>query len=133
MQISTSLLARQAISLKLGHFKMLNWLVTLVCGGAVQDRNFQDNAEFFQDCFEAGRRFKIMNPDKMRAEYGKLVYMLMDSADDHIQNLLEFRSVRPLRTVHALLAGCSGLAVLDDPLVEVATAEIVTGQARCDQ
>ena len=95
---------------------------------AMQDRNFQDNAEFFQDCFEVGRRFKIMNPDKMRAEYGKLIYMLMDSADDHIQNLLEFRCVRPLRTVYSLLEECNGLAVLDNPLVEVATAEIVAGE-----
>ena len=69
-----------------------------------------------------------MNPDKMRAEYGKLIYMLMDSADDHIQNLLEFRCVRPLRTVYSLLEECNGLAVLDNPLVEVATAEIVAGK-----
>ena len=58
----------------------------LTCGlPRMQDRNFQDNAEFFQDCFEAGRRFKIMNPDKMRSEYGKLVYLLMDSADSQLQ------------------------------------------------
>lgn len=93
----------------------------------VRDRNFQDNAEFFQNCFEAGRRFKIMNPDKMRSEYGKLVYLLMDSSDDHVQNLLEFKCVRPLRTVYTLLEECNGLAVLQDPLVEAATAEIVAG------
>ena len=93
----------------------------------LQDRNFQDNAEFFQNCFEAGRRFKIMNPDKMRSEYGKLVYLLMDSSDDNVQNLLEFKCVRPLRTVYTLLEECNGLAVLQDPLVEAATAEIVAG------
>lgn len=47
----------------------------------VTDRNFADNQHFFQQCFEVGRRHKIMNPEKMRSEYGKLVYMLMDSAD----------------------------------------------------
>ena len=69
-----------------------------------------------------------MNPDKMRSEYGKLVYMLMDSSDDHIQSLLEFRCVRPLRTVYSLLEECNSLSVLDDPLVELATAEIIAGK-----
>lgn len=41
--------------------------------------------------------------DKMRSEYGKLVYLLMDSADENIQELIEFRCVRPLRTVYTLL------------------------------
>ena len=51
----------------------------------LQDRNFQDHAEFYQDCFECARRWKVMNPDRLRSEYGKLVYMLMDSTDVQIQ------------------------------------------------
>ena len=68
-----------------------------------------------------------MNPDKMRSEYGKLVYLLMDSADETVQNLLEFKCVRPLRTVYTLLEECNALTVLQDPLVDLATAEIVAG------
>lgn len=90
----------------------------------IRDRSFADNAEFFQSVFEVGRRYKIMNPDKMRAEYGKLMYMLMDSADPHIQELLEFKCVRPLRTVYSLLEEKGGVRLLSDPLMEVATAEI---------
>lgn len=41
----------------------------------VADREFADNAEFFRDAFEVGRRYKVMNPEKMRGTYGKLVYM----------------------------------------------------------
>jgi hypothetical protein len=42
----------------------------------VVDRDFQANADFFQNIFELGRRHKIMNPDKMRTTYGKLIYLL---------------------------------------------------------
>jgi uncharacterized membrane protein YecN with MAPEG domain len=35
--------------------------------------------------------------------------------------------VRPLRTVHALLQEAGGMALLADPLMERATAEIVAG------
>jgi hypothetical protein len=38
-----------------------------------------------QDTFEIGRRYKVMNPEKMRSEFGKLMYMLMDSGDGHVQ------------------------------------------------
>jgi len=93
----------------------------------VQDRNFADNAVFFQDCFEVGRRHKVMNPEKMRSDYGKLIYMLQDSQDNQIQSLLEFQCVRPLRTVHSLLEAAGGLALLDDPLMSAATAEIIAG------
>jgi len=48
-----------------------------------------DKVEHFpdvlQDVFEIGRRYKIMNPEKMRSEFGKLMYMLMDSSDCQVQ------------------------------------------------
>ncbi|PNW82263.1 hypothetical protein CHLRE_06g278154v5 [Chlamydomonas reinhardtii] len=93
----------------------------------IRDRNFADNAEFFQDIFELGRRYKILNPDKMRSEYGKLMYMLMDSSEPAIQELLEFRCVRTLRTVYVFLEERGGLAMLDDALMHTATAEIISG------
>jgi hypothetical protein len=49
------------------------------------------------------------------------------SAEREIQELLEFRCVRRLRTVHGLLQEANGLGLLADPLMERATAEIVAG------
>lgn len=128
---------------------------------------------------------------QMRETYGKLMFLLMDSCEADIQELLEFkcarfrvlsrcfaclcasfvlgwvsrgqvrfqipfscwqscfcaqcapgictrpsllasalplpRCVRPLRTVYALLEERGALALLDDPLMQTATAEIVAG------
>eukprot|EP01025_Chloroclados_australasicus_P049680 TRINITY_DN5673_c0_g2_i1.p1 TRINITY_DN5673_c0_g2~~TRINITY_DN5673_c0_g2_i1.p1 ORF type:complete len:691 (-),score=90.42 TRINITY_DN5673_c0_g2_i1:456-2369(-) len=94
----------------------------------LQDRNFKDNQEFFRDIFEIGRRHKIMNPEKMRSEYGKLIYMLMDSSQENIQELLEFSCVKPLLTVYSFLAERNGLKVLEDPLLHLATEEIIVGE-----
>ncbi|KAK2076159.1 hypothetical protein QBZ16_001091 [Prototheca wickerhamii] len=90
----------------------------------IAQRDFASLADFFRDVFEVGRRHKVMNPERMRDTYGKLVYMLMDASEPEIQDLLEFDPVRPLRTVHTLLDEAGKLDLLDDPLLETATAEI---------
>ena len=61
------------------------------------DKDFQANAAFFQAVFEVGRRHKVMNPEKMRTEYGKLVYLLQDSQLYDVQQLLEFKLVKPMK------------------------------------
>ena len=62
----------------------------------------------------------------MRTGFGKLAYLLMDSQDPTVQELLEFDPVRPLRTVHSLLAEGGALGLLVDPLLPRATAEIAS-------
>jgi len=92
----------------------------------IQDREFKDNAMFFGMIFEIGRRHKIMNPEKMRSEYGKMVYLLQDSQSPDVREMLTFKLVRPLRTAYALLSETqNGLDMLNDPLMSTATAEIM--------
>ena len=45
----------------------------------IADKDYRDNEEFFQSTriFEIGRRYKIMNPEKMKDAYRKLMFMLM--------------------------------------------------------
>ena len=40
------------------------------------ERAFSDYPDFFSPLFEVTRRYKIMNPEKMRDTYGKMVYLL---------------------------------------------------------
>ena len=46
---------------------------------------FADYEKSFQQMFELARRHKIMNPEKMRAEYGKMIYLLQDAGSPSIQ------------------------------------------------
>eukprot|EP00088_Acartia_fossae_P015987 TRINITY_DN1889_c0_g1_i15.p1 TRINITY_DN1889_c0_g1~~TRINITY_DN1889_c0_g1_i15.p1 ORF type:complete len:593 (-),score=122.50 TRINITY_DN1889_c0_g1_i15:501-2279(-) len=91
----------------------------------IKDRTFEDNAEFFAMVFEIGRRHKILNPECMRTDYGKLIHMLMDSQHPDIQRLLEFNFVRKVRTVYDFLADKQCLELLKSPEIVVATTAIV--------
>ncbi|KAI0309587.1 hypothetical protein OF83DRAFT_1071831 [Amylostereum chailletii] len=88
------------------------------------DRDFQGNAEFYQRIFELGRRHKIMNPDKMRTTYGKLIYLLQDSQAPEVKDMLSFSCVTPITTVHSTLDEHDALDLLRDPLITTATQEI---------
>jgi len=91
----------------------------------IKDRNFEDNAEYFSTVFEIGRRHKILNPECMRTDYGKLIHMLMDSQDPDIQRLLEFKFVRKVLTVHDFLREKNCLQLLKHPDIIMATTAIV--------
>lgn len=54
----------------------------------IRDKAYADNAPFFQQVFEVGRRHKIMNPDLMRGTYGKLMYLLMDTQAEEVWSRL---------------------------------------------
>ncbi|TEB30057.1 hypothetical protein FA13DRAFT_1755222 [Coprinellus micaceus] len=82
-----------------------------------QDKDFESNRSL-------GRRHKIMNPDKMRTTYGKLIYLLQDSQNPEVRDMLNFSCVKPIKTVYTVLEKHDALDLLKDDLITVATKEI---------
>lgn len=118
-----------------------------VGGELVENQDFAAHKEWYRDIFEIGRRYKIMNPEKMRDSFGKLMYMIMDSRLAEVSQVLEFDLYKPIATVYgyiyekevqaALQRGETeqdvkdnqgALAMFEDPLIVQATVEIVAGQ-----
>lgn len=91
----------------------------------MQDKELHVHAEWFQQVFEIGRRYKIMNPEKMRSNYGKMVYMIMDSRLAEIKDMLEFDLYKPILTVEKYLEEHNAVKLLDEELLTTATMEVV--------
>jgi len=99
----------------------------------IRDRSFEQNSEYFSSVFEIGRRHKILNPECMRTDYGKLIHMLMDSQNPDIQRLLEFKLVKKVQTVYDLLRDRGALDILKHPDIITATTAIVdNGRTRAE-
>ena len=92
---------------------------------ALAERSFADYPNFFAPLFEVCRRYKIMNPEKMRDTYGKMVYMLQDGNSEEMAEELGFDMVAPIKTVYAKLKACGAEAMLADERIATAT-QVVT-------
>jgi hypothetical protein len=74
-----------------------------------------------------------MNPEKMRATYGKLIYILQDSQIPEVKDMLQFSCVGEIKTVYRLLEKTDGLKLLQDDLIVIATKEIISqGKSRAE-
>merc|ERR1712166_1287956 len=94
----------------------------------LMENGFADNHVFFRAVFEIGRRYKILNPDKLKGSYGKLIHMLQDSVKEEIIRAIDFECVGPVRTVFTLMEKKKNAAAfLRDPLLVNATREIYLG------
>jgi hypothetical protein len=91
----------------------------------LEDRNFAPYEEAIQNALEIARRYKITNPEKMRSEYGKLVYLMQDAVSAATKPLLGVSINRPVRTVYDLLESKGGLDLLNDAAIGTATAEVL--------
>jgi len=91
----------------------------------LKEKDFAQYSKFFQNSFEIGRRHKIMNPEKMRSEYGKLIYLLQDAISPQILDQLSFNVKMDIKTVYGLLKDKDCLRILDDGDIMIATQEII--------
>lgn len=64
----------------------------------MEEHDFHAYERYFQDLFEIARRHKIMNPEKMRGEYGKLAYLLQDAVSPEVKASLNVNVVRGIKT-----------------------------------
>lgn len=93
----------------------------------IENRNFVDNADWYKTVFEIGRRYKVMNPERMRETYGKLCYIIMDSRLKQVKEHMEFDLFKPILTIERYLqehSNAESNALFNDPLILDATADI---------
>ena len=91
----------------------------------LSSRNFKEHKNLFQSIFEIARRYKLLNPERMRDSYVKMMYLLQDMGRPEVVELLEFDLSMEVNTVYGLLKKADRLALLADPFMERATAEII--------
>jgi hypothetical protein len=96
----------------------------------LDQKDFNEYASFFQDIFEIGRRQKIMNPEKMRTEYGKMIYLLQDMMSSTMVDQLGFKVTSSIKTVYDLLEHRNCARILEDDDIYVATSEIISDASK---
>ncbi|AMD19381.1 HBR480Cp [Eremothecium sinecaudum] len=119
--------------------EQLKEMCSLLCGLVIatdlkvgqkllENKELHENADWFQAVFEIGRRYKIMNPERMRDTFGKLAYMIMDSRLPQIEEHMGFHLYKPIKTVRSYLNdpadGGKALGLLKNKLLLYATAHI---------
>ena len=96
----------------------------------LEDRNFSQYETFLQRTLEVARRYKITNPEKLRSEYGRLMYLMQDARSAEIAPLLGVNIHSPVMTVYSLLASKNALGLLSDSRLALATREILPDRAK---
>eukprot|EP00586_Coscinodiscus_wailesii_P015912 CAMPEP_0172507102 /NCGR_PEP_ID=MMETSP1066-20121228/201239_1 /TAXON_ID=671091 /ORGANISM="Coscinodiscus wailesii, Strain CCMP2513" /LENGTH=595 /DNA_ID=CAMNT_0013284495 /DNA_START=64 /DNA_END=1851 /DNA_ORIENTATION=+ len=91
------------------------------CNESLASRDIRDNALFFQNIFEIGRRNKVLNPSRMRDTYGKLMHLLQDAQSQSAARSLGFSLYKELVMVGPFLHDRGLDSLLDDERLVGAT------------
>eukprot|EP00759_Apiculatamorpha_spiralis_P045361 PhF_6_TR42158/c0_g1_i1/m.63714 len=90
----------------------------------LSDNNLEKYAQTLQVLFEVTRRYKILNPDLMRTDYAKVIYLLQDSVIPEISSELGFTLVTDVRTVRQYCQAKGIEALLDDDQLPLCTTPV---------
>eukprot|EP00816_Leptocylindrus_hargravesii_P007364 CAMPEP_0196805074 /NCGR_PEP_ID=MMETSP1362-20130617/4798_1 /TAXON_ID=163516 /ORGANISM="Leptocylindrus danicus, Strain CCMP1856" /LENGTH=637 /DNA_ID=CAMNT_0042177751 /DNA_START=86 /DNA_END=1999 /DNA_ORIENTATION=+ len=104
--------------------KATTTMTTTTTKANLATRSPEENAEFFQEVFEIGRRNKVLNPSKMRSTYGKLMYMLQDSQSPSVAKGLGFCLYKEMLMVGPHLAEMQIEELLSDARLLDATMHV---------
>eukprot|EP00760_Papus_ankaliazontas_P034420 PhM_4_TR7180/c0_g1_i1/m.29963 len=77
-----------------------------------------------QQLFEFTRRYKILNPDLMRTDYAKVLYLLQDSVIPENKEELGFDLVSDIHTVRSYLERKRIASLLDDELLPLCSTPV---------
>eukprot|EP01065_Artemidia_motanka_P034922 TRINITY_DN42905_c0_g1_i1.p1 TRINITY_DN42905_c0_g1~~TRINITY_DN42905_c0_g1_i1.p1 ORF type:complete len:476 (+),score=162.34 TRINITY_DN42905_c0_g1_i1:145-1572(+) len=88
------------------------------------EKDLSSAQEEISSAFELARRYKIMNPEIMRMEYGKLLYIIQDALSEEGVGQLGFRAARKIFTVVDLAERLGCRELLDDPDLPLATTPV---------
>eukprot|EP00038_Savillea_parva_P007923 m.173325 g.173325 ORF g.173325 m.173325 type:complete len:915 (+) comp13680_c0_seq1:43-2787(+) len=88
-------------------------------------RKFETYKKWYNKGYEVTRRHKIMNPEKLRTNYGKLVYLLQDAHMEEAQGMLGFSLNATIKTVYDYFEDNDISGVLREPDLATATMEIL--------
>ncbi|EDQ88877.1 uncharacterized protein MONBRDRAFT_32701 [Monosiga brevicollis MX1] len=90
-----------------------------------KEQSFARYAEFYAGSLEYVRRYKIMNPELMRTQYGKLIHLLQDFASPEVQDCFEMQPIKDIETVYSWLDSHGVADVLLEKDLKTATMEIL--------
>lgn len=79
-----------------------------------KEKDFEPYAKEIISCIEASRRYKIMNPDLLRTDYVKFLYMLQDAARQLVKELIGYDITSPILTVTSYLEARGLEELLED-------------------
>eukprot|EP01061_Rhynchopus_euleeides_P002439 TRINITY_DN11875_c0_g2_i1.p1 TRINITY_DN11875_c0_g2~~TRINITY_DN11875_c0_g2_i1.p1 ORF type:complete len:482 (+),score=198.77 TRINITY_DN11875_c0_g2_i1:140-1585(+) len=115
---------------------MLKELYNLLLGMHFADSRIEEGIEMCQNddisateemattIFELSRRYKIMNPEIMRTEYGKLLHLIQDSVRTDVQDQLGFATLKPIVTVASRAEELGLQDLLEEPGLALATTPV---------